>query len=96
MEALEPKTRVTFSEDVTGILPTNGFTLEEFKYRKAEIITYDLGGGERIRSIWKNYYSEAGNFFNSCKRNSKKFVSGKIRGLRTKTIFKEYGLILYL
>ncbi|KAL3998867.1 ADP-ribosylation factor family protein [Acanthocheilonema viteae] len=46
------------SGEINDILPTNGFSLQEFKYRKAEIITYDLGGDERIRSIWKNYYPE--------------------------------------
>uniref|UniRef100_A0A0R3RNN3 ADP-ribosylation factor n=1 Tax=Elaeophora elaphi TaxID=1147741 RepID=A0A0R3RNN3_9BILA len=46
------------SGEINDILPTNGFSLQEFKYRKAEIIAYDLGGSERIRSIWKNYYSE--------------------------------------
>ncbi|VDK31222.1 unnamed protein product [Gongylonema pulchrum] len=51
--------RALASEDITGVQPTNGFTLEEFKFRKAEIIAYDLGGDERIRSIWKNYYPEA-------------------------------------
>ncbi|VIO97160.1 ADP-ribosylation factor family [Brugia malayi] len=46
------------SGEINNVLPTNGFTLHEFRYRKAEIIAYDLGGGERIRSIWKNYYPE--------------------------------------
>uniref|UniRef100_A0A1I8EUL2 ADP-ribosylation factor-like protein 13B n=1 Tax=Wuchereria bancrofti TaxID=6293 RepID=A0A1I8EUL2_WUCBA len=46
------------SGEINNVLPTNGFTLHEFRFRKAEIIAYDLGGGERIRSIWKNYYSE--------------------------------------
>ncbi|VDO43015.1 unnamed protein product [Onchocerca flexuosa] len=46
------------SGDLNDVLPTNGFTLKEFRYRKAEIIAYDLGGSDRIRSIWKNYYPE--------------------------------------
>ncbi|VDM42048.1 unnamed protein product [Toxocara canis] len=46
------------SEDITGVLPTNGFTLSEFKYKNSDIVAYDLGGGERIRAIWKNYYPE--------------------------------------
>ncbi|VDM97216.1 unnamed protein product, partial [Onchocerca ochengi] len=46
------------SGELNDVLPTNGFTLKEFRYRKAEIIAYDLGGGDRIRSIWKNYYPE--------------------------------------
>ncbi|VDK88908.1 unnamed protein product [Litomosoides sigmodontis] len=46
------------SGKLSNVLPTNGFALQQFKYGKAEIIAYDLGGGERIRSIWKNYFSE--------------------------------------
>ncbi|VDN02175.1 unnamed protein product [Thelazia callipaeda] len=45
-------------ENTADVSPTKGFTLQEFKYRKAEIIAYDLGGDERIRSIWTNYYPE--------------------------------------
>uniref|UniRef100_A0A915Q5J1 ADP-ribosylation factor-like protein 13B n=1 Tax=Setaria digitata TaxID=48799 RepID=A0A915Q5J1_9BILA len=50
--------RALASDEITSLLPTNGFTLQKFQYQKAEIIAYDLGGGERIRSIWKNYYPE--------------------------------------
>ncbi|VDK43124.1 unnamed protein product [Anisakis simplex] len=46
------------SEDITQVLPTNGFILSEFKYKNTDIVAYDLGGGERIRAIWKNYYPE--------------------------------------
>ncbi|KAM3720484.1 ADP-ribosylation factor-like protein 13B [Dirofilaria immitis] len=46
------------SGELNDILPTNGFALQEFRYKKAEIIAYDLGGGSGIRSIWKNYYPE--------------------------------------
>lgn len=44
--------------EMDDVSPTNGFVLKQFKFGKAEIIAYDLGGGERIRSIWKNYYPE--------------------------------------
>lgn len=50
--------KLSLAGEINDVLPTNGFTLQEFRYRKAEIIAYDLGGDERIRSIWKNYYSE--------------------------------------
>lgn len=50
--------KLSLAGEINDVLPTNGFTLQEFRYRKAEIIAYDLGGDERIRSIWKNYYPE--------------------------------------
>ncbi|CAG9539850.1 unnamed protein product, partial [Cercopithifilaria johnstoni] len=46
------------SGEMNDVSPTNGFSLQKFKFGKAEITVYDLGGGERIRSIWKNYYPE--------------------------------------
>lgn len=50
--------KLSFIGELSNVSPTNGFALQEFKFGKAEIIAYDLGGSERIRSIWKNYYSE--------------------------------------
>ena len=40
------------------IIPTIGFSnLEMKKYEKYKVVVYDLGGGIRIRSIWKNYFA---------------------------------------
>lgn len=38
--------------------PTMGFSRSEFTINKCRITAYDLGGAERIRDIWKIYYSE--------------------------------------
>ncbi|KAM8977017.1 ADP-ribosylation factor-like protein 13B [Pelodytes ibericus] len=43
-------------EDVT---PTFGFSKADFKYGKFDLTVFDVGGGKRIRGIWKNYYAES-------------------------------------
>uniref|UniRef100_A0A0N5AKG2 ADP-ribosylation factor-like protein 13B n=1 Tax=Syphacia muris TaxID=451379 RepID=A0A0N5AKG2_9BILA len=50
--------RALANEDITKVLPTNGFTFSKINYNTVKIVFYDLGGGERIRDIWSNYYSE--------------------------------------
>ena len=35
-----------------------GFSSSEFKFEKFDVTVYDLGGGKKIRSIWRNYYAE--------------------------------------
>jgi ADP-ribosylation factor-like protein 13B len=40
------------------VAPTVGFSSVEFKFEKHMITLFDLGGGKRIRDIWKNYFSE--------------------------------------
>ncbi|VDN50828.1 unnamed protein product [Dracunculus medinensis] len=46
------------SGDISDILPTNGFSLIDFKYNNNNIIAYDLGGSEKIRAIWDTYFPE--------------------------------------
>jgi ADP-ribosylation factor-like protein 13B len=38
--------------------PTIGFNKEEFTFKNYDIRMFDLGGGRRIRDIWKEYLSE--------------------------------------
>ncbi|CAI4223127.1 unnamed protein product [Auanema sp. JU1783] len=46
-------------DDFRDVLPTNGFSVIEFPYSQTfNIKAFDLGGGERIRDIWTNYYAE--------------------------------------
>jgi len=40
------------------VVPTIGFTNIQFNFKKRQISMYDLGGGPRIRDIWKNYFGE--------------------------------------
>lgn len=44
-------------EDPQDVTPTVGFTRIEMKEDKFQVTIFDLGGGKRIRDIWKNYYT---------------------------------------
>uniref|UniRef100_UPI00398F622A ADP-ribosylation factor-like protein 13B isoform X2 n=1 Tax=Pristiophorus japonicus TaxID=55135 RepID=UPI00398F622A len=46
-------------ESPEDIAPTVGFSKIDLKQDKFEVTIFDLGGGKRIRGIWKNYYAEA-------------------------------------
>ncbi|XP_058474329.1 ADP-ribosylation factor-like protein 13B [Solea solea] len=46
-------------EDPNDVAPTVGFSKVDLKQGKYEVTIFDLGGGKRIRGIWKNYYSES-------------------------------------
>uniref|UniRef100_A0A1A8GCJ2 ADP-ribosylation factor-like 13b n=1 Tax=Nothobranchius korthausae TaxID=1143690 RepID=A0A1A8GCJ2_9TELE len=46
-------------ENPQNIAPTVGFSKVDLKQGKFEVTIFDLGGGKRIRGIWKNYYSES-------------------------------------
>ncbi|KAL1021657.1 hypothetical protein UPYG_G00016220 [Umbra pygmaea] len=46
-------------ESPEDVAPTVGFSKVDLKQGKFEVTIFDLGGGKRIRGIWKNYYSEA-------------------------------------
>uniref|UniRef100_A0A1A8QT30 ADP-ribosylation factor-like 13b n=1 Tax=Nothobranchius rachovii TaxID=451742 RepID=A0A1A8QT30_9TELE len=46
-------------ESPQNIAPTVGFSKVDLKRGKFEVTIFDLGGGKRIRGIWKNYYSES-------------------------------------
>lgn len=41
------------------VAPTVGFSKVDLKQGKFEVTIFDLGGGKKIRGIWKNYYSES-------------------------------------
>ena len=44
-------------------IPTIGFSNAEFKLLNFKVTAYDVGGGPRIRGIWKDYYAEVFEFF---------------------------------
>ncbi|XP_076839155.1 ADP-ribosylation factor-like protein 13B isoform X2 [Brachyhypopomus gauderio] len=46
-------------EDPVNVAPTVGFSKVDLKQGKFQVSIFDLGGGKRIRGIWKNYYSES-------------------------------------
>ncbi|KAM4538566.1 ADP-ribosylation factor-like protein 13B isoform 4-T4 [Fundulus diaphanus] len=46
-------------ENPQDVAPTVGFSKVDLKQGRFEVTIFDLGGGKRIRDIWKNYYSES-------------------------------------
>ncbi|GAA6067835.1 ADP-ribosylation factor-like protein 13B isoform X1 [Tachysurus ichikawai] len=46
-------------ESPLDVAPTVGFSKVDLKQGRFEVTIFDLGGGKRIRGIWKNYYSES-------------------------------------
>uniref|UniRef100_A0A672J7Y1 ADP-ribosylation factor-like 13b n=1 Tax=Salarias fasciatus TaxID=181472 RepID=A0A672J7Y1_SALFA len=46
-------------ENPQDVAPTVGFSKVDLKQGRFEVTIFDLGGGKRIRGIWKNYYSES-------------------------------------
>ncbi|KAG1714817.1 ADP-ribosylation factor-like protein 13B [Nymphon striatum] len=45
-------------ESIEGVAPTVGFSKFSLNKYKFDITIYDLGGGQSIRGIWKNYFAE--------------------------------------
>lgn len=46
-------------ESTEGITPTVGFLNSSFSLYRFSVTVFDVGGGAKIRSIWKNYYAES-------------------------------------
>ena len=43
-------------------VPTIGFINEEIVFKGDTVTVFDLGGGSRIRAIWKNYFADVHGF----------------------------------
>ena len=39
-------------------MPTVGFDSKKINYRGHNVTLFDLGGGKKIRGIWRNYLAE--------------------------------------
>lgn len=50
-------------EPPDGITPTIGFANAEFTMNRCKVTVYDLGGGVRIRDVWRKYYAEVALIF---------------------------------
>lgn len=45
-------------DPIDDVVPTVGFSSVDMKqYNKFKVQIYDLGGGAKIRGIWKNYFA---------------------------------------
>ena len=49
--------KLKLNEDVMT-LPTIGFNVETIPYKEKEIIMWDIGGGDKIKALWKNYFEK--------------------------------------
>ncbi|XP_074048399.1 ADP-ribosylation factor-like protein 13B [Macrotis lagotis] len=46
-------------ENPKDVAPTVGFSRLDLRQGKFDVTIFDIGGGQRIRGIWKNYYAES-------------------------------------
>ena len=54
------KTTVLYSlklGEVVMTIPTIGFNVENVSYKNIEFQVWDIGGQDRIRSLWRHYYA---------------------------------------
>lgn len=49
----------SLTESPEDVAPTVGFSKINLKQGRFEVTIFDLGGGKRIRNIWRNYYAES-------------------------------------
>ncbi len=42
--------------EVVNTIPTIGFNVETIEYNKTSITMWDIGGQDKIRSLWRHYY----------------------------------------
>uniref|UniRef100_A0A6B2LKS6 ADP-ribosylation factor 1 n=1 Tax=Arcella intermedia TaxID=1963864 RepID=A0A6B2LKS6_9EUKA len=45
--------------EVTTTIPTIGFNVEVVQHKALTITTWDVGGPDKIRPLWRHYYQEA-------------------------------------
>jgi len=45
-------------EDLSTIMPTQGFNLKSLQQDNLKLSMWDIGGQEAIRPYWKNYYND--------------------------------------
>lgn len=64
MLGLDNAGKTTTAKGIQGdhpedVVPTVGFSKIDLRQGKFQVTIFDLGGGKRIRGIWKNYYAES-------------------------------------
>lgn len=43
--------------ETVSTIPTIGFNVEKLQYKRCEMTTWDVGGQERLRRLWRHYYT---------------------------------------
>lgn len=54
--------KLKLGQDVTTI-PTVGFNVESVTYKNVKFNVWDVGGQDKIRPLWRHYYSGTFSFF---------------------------------
>ena len=42
--------------EIHKTVPTIGFNVENIKYKKLDLVVWDIGGQDRLRPLWKHYF----------------------------------------
>jgi ADP-ribosylation factor-like protein 3 len=45
-------------EDITQIMPTQGFNIKSLMHEGFKLNVWDIGGQKSIRPYWRNYYDQ--------------------------------------
>lgn len=43
--------------EIVDTMPTIGFNVENFQYRKLSMTAWDIGGQDKIRPLWQHYFT---------------------------------------
>ncbi len=62
--------------DIVSTCPTIGFNVETVQYKNLNMTVWDVGGQERIRALWKHYYSGVGAIIFVVDANDRERVAG--------------------
>ena len=50
--------QLKLKEPITNTMPTIGFNVESVEYKNISFTVWDIGGKDKIRSLWRLYYQE--------------------------------------
>eukprot|EP01120_Amphizonella_sp_Union-15-10_P014928 TRINITY_DN746_c0_g1_i5.p1 TRINITY_DN746_c0_g1~~TRINITY_DN746_c0_g1_i5.p1 ORF type:complete len:119 (-),score=29.58 TRINITY_DN746_c0_g1_i5:232-588(-) len=45
--------------EIVTTIPTIGFNVERVQYKNINFIVWDLGGQDKMRSLWRHYYGQS-------------------------------------
>ena len=46
------------NEDITTIMPTQGFNIKSLQHEGFKLNVWDIGGQKSIRTYWRNYFDQ--------------------------------------
>jgi len=61
--------------EVVTTIPTIGFNVETVQYNKVNLTMWDVGGQEKIRPLWRHYYTNTGAVIFVVDSNDKERIS---------------------